>query len=221
MSDTPEMPRPETPKEAAKEVRAAEAAAIRRRWITLGEVLAVLAVSISALTLYLNWADRKDERADKAAQSRKASSRAAILVLNADTVKHDRITLKTTDPDQVVQSQTILFPHALDIAAVDTTGDPRIEAGWFEGALKKARAKAKLPDDSVGDERLPVAITTRFVVGGDAHENVALYDIGYGIAGRWIAGHSLSLRGLSRVATLKDAGAQAAVDARWARLTKP
>ncbi|KAK0338546.1 hypothetical protein LTR94_038208, partial [Friedmanniomyces endolithicus] len=77
------------PKEAAKEERAAEAAAIRRRWITLGEVLAVLAVSISALTLYLNWADKKDERADKAAEraaeSRKASSRAAILILNAES----------------------------------------------------------------------------------------------------------------------------------------
>lgn len=215
---------PETPKEAVKEERAAEAAAIRRRWITLGEVLAVLAVGISGLTLYLNWSDKQDERADKiaerAAESRKASSRAAVLVLNADSVKDDRIAIKATDPDQVIQSQSILFPRALGIAPVNTTGDPRIEAGWFDGALKKARAKAKLPDDSVGDEQLPVAITTRFVVDGDAHEAVALYDIGYGIAGRWIAGHSLSLRGLSRVETLKSGSAQAAVDARWARLTK-
>ncbi|WCP14336.1 hypothetical protein sphantq_02780 [Sphingobium sp. AntQ-1] len=212
MSETPET---DTPKEA----RAAEAAAIRRRWITLGEILAVLAVGISALTLYLNWADKKDQRAEKAAESRKASGRAAILVLNADSVKDDRIALKTTDPDQVVQSQTILFPRALGIAPVDTTGDPRIEADWFSDALKTARAKAKLPDDSVGDERLPVAITTRFVVGGDTHENIALYDIGYGVAGRWIAGHSLSLRGLSRVETLKPDSAQAMVDARWARLS--
>lgn len=215
MSDTPETP---------KETRAAEAAAIRRRWITLGEVLAVLAVSISALTLYLNWADKKDERADKAAEraaeSRKASSRAAALVLNADSVKDDQIALKPNDPDQVIQSQTILFPRALGIAPVDTTGDPRIEAGWFDSALKKARAKAKLPDDSVGDERLPVVITTRFVVSGDAHENVALYDIGYGIKGGWIAGHSLSLRGLSRVETVSSDKAQATVDTRWARLTK-
>lgn len=215
MSDTPETP---------KETRAAEAAAIRRRWITLGEVLAVLAVSISALTLYLNWADKKDERADKAAEraaeSRKANSRAAALVLNADSVKDDRIALRPTDPDQVIQSQTILFPRALGIPPVDTTGDPRIEAGWFDGALKKARAKAKLPDDSVGDERLPVVITTRFVVAGDAHDNVALYDIGYGIAGRWIAGHSLALRGISRVESVQGSNAQARVDARWARLTQ-
>ncbi len=217
MSETPQT---ETPPETPKETRAAEAAAIRRRWITLGEILAVLAVSISALTLYLNWADKQDERADKAAESRKASSRAAVLVLNAESVKDDRIVLKTTDPDQVVQSQTILFPRALGIAPVDTTGDPRIEADWFGDALKTARAKAKLPDDSVGDERLPVAITTRFVVDGETHDNVALYDIGYGIAGRWIAGHSLALRGLSRVELLKADSAQARVDARWTRLSK-
>jgi hypothetical protein len=203
-----------------KEERAKEAAAIRRRWITLGEVIAVLAVSISGLTLYLNYADKRDERADKAAESSKASARAAILVLSAYSVKDDSVALRPTDPDQVIQSQTILFPKALGLSPVETTGEPRIEARWFDTALKKARDKAKLPDDSVGDERLPVAITTRFVVDGDAHEATALYDIGYGISGGWIAGHNLKLRGLSRVKAIKSDGAQAAIDARWGRVTK-
>jgi len=211
MTDMPDSP---------KEARAAEAAAIRRRWITLGEVLAVLAVGISALTLYLNWSDKQDERADKASESRKASDRAARLTLNAMSIKADRITIAPGDPAQLVQSQTILFPRALGIEPVDTTGAPRIEAGWFDDALKKARDKAKLPDDSVGDEKLPVAIATRFTVGGETHEATALYDIGYGIAGGWIAGHSLSLRGLSRIEALDVAGAQSAVDARWARVSK-
>ncbi|MDO7833996.1 hypothetical protein Q4610_02965 [Sphingobium sp. HBC34] len=209
---------PETPTET-KEARAAEAAAIRRRWITLGEGVAVLAVAISALTLYLNWSDKQDERAARASENRKASSRAAALVLNAQTVTDERIAIRTADPDQIVQSQTILFPRALGIGPVDTTGAPRIEAGWFADALKTARDRAKLPDDSIGDERLPVAITTRFLVNGDAHDNVALYDIGYGISGRWIAGHSLALRGLSRVGTLTARDAQAKVDTRWARLS--
>lgn len=209
-------PPPET-----KEERAQEAAAIRRRWITLGEVIAVLAVSISALTLYTNWADKRDERSEKAAESSKASARSAKLVLNATDVQDDRMTLRPTDPDQVVQSQTIRFPAALGLAPVDTTGDPRVEARWFEKALKKARDKAKLPDDSVGDERLPVAITTRFVVDGDTHEAVALYDIGYGISGGWIAGHDLRLRGLSRVSAIEGPGAQAAIDTRWRKLTNP
>ncbi|MDI1296469.1 MAG: hypothetical protein PSY12_11385 [bacterium] len=204
MTDTPET---------TKEARAVEAAAIRRRWITLGELLAVLAVSISALTLYFNWADKSSEQADKAAESRKASARAATLILVAET-SDERLTLKPTAPGQVVQSQTILFPKALGIAPVETTGDPRIEADWFASALKKAREKAKRPDDSVGDERLPVAITTRFVVDGDSHQDIAIYDIGYGIAGRWLSGHRVNLRGLSLISH-SNAG-QTAIDNRWA-----
>ena len=81
---------------------------------------------------------------------------------------------------------------------------------------ERARDKAKLPDDSVGDEKLPVAIVTRFVVDGEPHESAALYDIGYGITGRWLAGHRLSLRGLSLVDAVTVAGAQKALDRRWA-----
>ena len=72
---------PEAVNETAKEARAKETAAIRRRWITLGEGIAVLAVTISALTLYINWSDKQDRRAEKAAESQAASVRAARLVL--------------------------------------------------------------------------------------------------------------------------------------------
>ena len=197
-----------------------EAASIRRRWITLGETLAVAAVLISGLTLYLNRADRQDERADRAAESSKASARAARLVLNAQPDGEDRLALKPADPNQMVQSQTILFPRALGIAAVETSGEARIEAGWFEAALKKAREAAKLPDDSIGDEKLPVVIMTRFIVNGDTHDDSAIYDIGYGIAGKWLSGHRLSLRGLSLVTHAGRADAQARIDAHWARQTK-
>jgi len=216
MMDEPEATS-ETAQEArAKEARAKEAAAVRRRWITLGEGIAVLAVTISALTLYINWSDKQETRAEKAAESQAASVRAARLVLHADSVEGDRIRLRPTDPSQVVQSQTILFPKALGLTPVDTTGEPRIEADWFADRLKQARETAKLPDDSVGDEKLPVAIVTRFVVDGEPHESAALYDIGYGITGRWLAGHRLSLRGLSLVDTVTAAGAQKALDRRWA-----
>ena len=47
------MLEPETPQQ-----QAAEAAAIRRRWITLGEVLAVAAVLISALTFWNSYQER-------------------------------------------------------------------------------------------------------------------------------------------------------------------
>ena len=207
MTETPDTP---------TEQRAAEAAAIRRRWITLGEMLALLAVSISGLTLYLNWSDKQDERADKAIASRQASVRAAKLVLNARADGDDRLILTPAAADQIVQSQTFVFPTALDIAPVSTTGEARIEARWFGNALKRARDKAKLPDNSVGDEKLPVFITTRFVVNGEAREDRAIYDIGYGISGRWLSGHDVALRGLSLVTRETGKSPAATVDARWA-----
>lgn len=225
MSDTPPRPESDAPAsasqakvEAKAEARAAEAAAIRRRWITLGEGLAVVAVLISGLTLWNSWSERSDSRAAKQVDEQRASSRAVTLVLTATASDDRTLSLKPGSADQSVQSQTIRFPTALGAAPADTTGEPRIEAGWFERDLKKARDRAGLPDDSRGDERLPIAITTRFLVDGEAHEDVALYDLGYTITGRWLTGHSVTLRGLSLVSHANDSNAQTKLDARWAAL---
>lgn len=199
----------------------AEKAAIRRRWITLGEVLAVLAVVISGLTLWNNWSERSESAADKAAQAREASTKAATLVLTAEADGDDVLTLTPAAPEQSVQSQTVAFPTALGVAPARTTGEPRIEAAWFAKALEKAREAAGLPDDSRGDEQLPVAITTRFLVDGHPHEDVAIYDLGYTISGRWLSGHSVKLRGLSLVARTTGVQAKRALDARWKALFKP
>jgi hypothetical protein len=216
-----DLPQPEpipTRAEANAEVRAAEAAEIRRRWITLGEVLAVIAVLISALTLWNSWSERRDSIAVKSEDAQRASAKAATLVLIAADPGERALVLKPASAEQSVQSQRILFPTALAAAPAETTGEPRIEAGWFEDSLKKARTAARLPDNSRGDERLPVAIVTRFLVDGQPHEDVALYDIGYTISGRLLAGHSVTLRGLSLVASVKSSNAQAKLDARWKQL---
>jgi hypothetical protein len=210
-----DQPSPETGIEA----RAEEAAAIRRRWLTLGEMLAVAAVLISALTLWLNWSERSDDRLQKAVETSHASIRAATLTLNAQSAANGkRIDLRAASPDQQIQEQRIAFPKQLGIDPIDTTGEPRIEAAWFEDALKKAREKAGLPDDSRGDERLPVIVTTRFLTEGQLHEDVTLYDIGYTIRGRMLSGHVLTLRGLSLARHLKSENAAAQLAARAARL---
>lgn len=211
------MPNPEKPTSEAK-AQAAEAAAIRRRWITLGEVLAVVAVVISALTLWNNWSERSDSEAIKAADAHKQSRRAVTMVLVSNSVGGSELALTPASSEQSVQSQTILFPSALEVDPAETTGEPRIEAGWFQSELKKARNAAGLPDNSRGDERLPVVITTRFLVDGETHEDVALYDIGYSVSGRLLTGHDVTLRGVSLVSRVKAGDAQAKLDARWKRL---
>ncbi|TGX46584.1 hypothetical protein E5A74_03740 [Sphingomonas naasensis] len=186
--------------------------------MTLAEVLAVVAVLISGLTLWNSWSERSDSKAVKTAEAERASARAATLVLIVADRGERALSLKPAAAEQSVQSQTITFPTPLGAAPAQTTGEPRIEAGWFEGALKKAREAAGLPDNSRGDEQLPVVIRTRFLVDGEPHDDVALYDIGYTISGRLLAGHNVKLRGLSLVSRLNDVDAQTKLDARWKRL---
>ncbi|WP_294253515.1 hypothetical protein [uncultured Sphingomonas sp.] len=193
----------------------AEAAKVRRRWITLGEVLGVAAVLISGLTLWNNWNDRRETKAEKAATEQRASAKVAKLVLVAADGGKQTLALRPAAAEQSVQSQTILFPTALGVSPATTTGEPRIEGGWFEHALVKAREAAGLPDNSRGDERLPVAIVTQYLADGDPHEDVALYDVGYTISGKFLGGHSVTLRGISLVAKVKRDHAQARLDARW------
>ena len=102
MSETPEEKR--------------EAAAIRRRWITLGEVLAVVAVLISAATLWNSYAERKSTEAERSAAAQKEARTETALVLRARVVDDGRrLSLEAVDGDQVIQSQSIAFPSKLGV----------------------------------------------------------------------------------------------------------
>ena len=53
----------------------AEAARIRRRWLTLGEILAVAAVAISGLTFWNSYSERRHTEEARVAESRAATRR--------------------------------------------------------------------------------------------------------------------------------------------------
>ena len=192
-----------------------EARAIRRRWITLGEAVAVAALVISGLTLWNSYAERKSSEVEQAQQASHSDVVAQSLRLKAArTDKDRRLDLTAVRDDQVIQSQTIRFPASLGLSAVDTAGDARIEASWFEDALKKARSAAGRKETTAGDERLPVEIVTRFSVDGADHVDDSLYDVGYGVEGHFLAGSSVLLHGLSRNGAAAAHG-QAEIDRRW------
>src|SRR5690606_440947 len=130
-------------------------------------------------TFWNSYSERSNAEADRAATARKTDAAAATLLLRARPQSEGRsLVLEAGRPDQVIQSQTIRFPIALGVSRVETTGDARIESAWFADGLRRARRDADRPEESVGDERLPVAITTRYLVDGTTHEDVAIYDIG-------------------------------------------
>ena len=191
-----------------------EAARTRRRWLTLAEILGVTAVAISGLTLWNSYQQRTGEEAEKAAARQSASAAAQNLLLRGTPDREGaRLALAPADADQTIQDQKILFPSPLGLAAVETVSEPRIEARWFARALIRARG-----DENAGrgDARMPVAIETRFVSGGELHRDVALYDLGYRVEeGGLLGGDDVRLRGLARIERVAPARAQARLDALW------
>ena len=198
------MPDSETPQQQA------EAAAIRRRWITLGEVLAVAAVVISGLTFWNSYQERSSAEAEKAAEKQEKSAKARTLILSA-SVDGRNLELAARDPEQAIQGQTITFPSALGVSAIDTV-DPRIEAKWIEAAADKISGKAKRS----GDARLPIAITTRFLSGGESYTDTAIYDVGYRVD-EGLLDSDVELLGLSLVERGTAKSAQPKLDALWKR----
>lgn len=190
---------------------------MRRRWITLAEVLGVIAVLISGLTLWNSYQQRSAEEADKAAARTEAAAEAQILLLRAPPDRDGRtLSLASAGTGQTIQNQTISFPGPLGVAAIDTLIEPRIEASWFEQALLRARQASGGQEEGRGDERVPVAITTLFFSGGAMHRDSAIYDIGYRVEGGGLfGGHKVRMRGISRVETVSPRGVQARLDAIW------
>lgn len=188
-----------------------EAAAIRRRWITLGEILAVVGVLISGLALWNSWSERSLAEKERAEQKARQANVSRTLLLKPSG-GGKRLALAAHDPDQAIQSQTLVFPSALALGAFETT-EPRIEAEWVKRALKKAQGK----DEKVhGDARMPVAITTRFVADGRAFTDTALYDVGYKASGGGLfEGREVELKGLSLIERASAAKAQQRLDALW------
>lgn len=199
----------------------ADAKARRWRWITLAEVLAVATVVISALALYDAHSTRTQEEADRiAAQGKEAAKVDRLTLIGTARDEGRSLRLEPAVAGQVVQSQVVRFPAALGVAPAETTGDPRLEAEWFAEGLKKARRTAGQKDDSIGDERLPIAIETRYLAGGVIRRDRAIYDLGYTISGQFLGGSSVRLRGLALVA--RPAGDVAAMlDKRWSAGHRP
>lgn len=194
-----------------------EKARVRRRWLTLGELLAILAVAISGLTLWNSYRERTNAEAQRHADAAQSRLKAAVLTLKAIPDKDGRtLALTPRAEEQAIQGQTIRFPSALGLSPAETSSDARIERGWIEGALVRARKTAGVRDATIGDARVPVLIETRFLADGDPHTDRAVYQLGYATSHSLIGGTTMHLKGLSRVGGVPSDGAgRARIDAMW------
>ncbi len=204
-----EQPRdPELQVAATDAVAKAEAAATRRRWINLGEFIAVAGLLIAGGSLYLNWADHRADEADKQVASVKAAREQSRFDVRAVPASNGSALQLQHDERHAIRDATITFPTALGVGTKDTVADT-IDRGWFDHALLKATDDA--PDKKAG--RLPVLIALTYWDGDTPRTTHGIYDIGWKAEGGFPFGRSVKLESL-RLHEL--GGSQKRVDAIWA-----
>ena len=193
----------------------AERRAARRRWITFGEVVAAAGLIIAALSLYLNWSDRRADEAERRAEQAEARTSAA------ERGRHVGLVATDADGDVLafkaaacaLQSADISFPSALGVAAQSTTLNPRIDADWFAKPLLAALDPAKAEAG-----RLPVLIESRCTSEtGDRLER-AIYEVPFSVDSRFLRGKAIRLSGLVLREYVTAANGQARLDAAWRKL---
>jgi len=205
----PPPPDPVIQSVAQQAVERAEAAATRRRWVTLAEVVGVAGLIIAALSLWMSWSDRRADEQEKRAE-RASESKARTLVLLTATPERGGSRLALKDDAHPIQSIDVRFPTALGVSDQSSVLEPHIQADWFSAAILAATDGG--PDAVEG--RLPVLITSSYWDADKQRTDSAIYDVIWEIHGRIARGRAFNLKGI----ILRERTSQPArLEALWAR----
>ncbi|HZZ31496.1 MAG TPA: hypothetical protein VFE10_05830 [Phenylobacterium sp.] len=195
------------------------------RWLSLAELVGITAVVIAGLGYLDTHRERAQTARERAAEAREKQAEAKagalkliFLMTGTPEAGGDRLRLATVHSEQVIQTQAVSFPTEIRADAAQTTGNPRIEAGWFEGGLSKA---LHARDDKRHQGRLPVGVATSFIEDGQAKTDQSIYLIGYSTHPRVLRSDKVEMEGLSLVRRGVSGDLQAAVDAVWAKQNPP
>lgn len=184
----------------------AEARAIRRRWLTIGELVAVAGVIIAGVSLWLSWADKRDEANQKASAASKAAAAETRLELRA-TVSDGGRQIVLADPEHEILDTAVAFPRSLGVSGQSPVLS-RIESSWFSGAVLAATDKGA--DEREG--RLPVLVTLSYRAGEATKQDRAIVELVWKTSGRMLAGRELRVE----AARIRERGGdQARIDALW------
>ena len=193
------------------------------RWLTLAEVVGLVAVVIAGLGYWDSHRERSFEERERAAAERQRMAEAhagalkqTFLMTATPQGSGDWLRLASVHPEQVIQTQSLIFPTEVRANSVETTGNPRIEAGWLAAGLAKAE-KARGRGGKEAQGRLPIGIVTVYIEDGQTKTDRALYLLGYSLHPRVLRSDRVELEGLSLVRRGVGENVQAAVDGLWPR----
>jgi hypothetical protein len=157
----------------------------RRRWISLGEVIAMAALIISALGLWITWNGSQKNEPTRIVEQKQS----VPLVLRATVERDGRaLAIEPVESSHALQSLALTFPGATPI---EVGSDGRLEASAVQAAIQDA--------DRKGAKKVRVRIAARYVEAGTDRRSTGSYSLSY----RWeggglFGGKSVRLTGLSR-----------------------
>jgi hypothetical protein len=185
----------------------AEAAATRRRWINLGEFVAVVGLIIAGVSLYLNYADRKADLADKQAEKTSAARDKARYEVKSSVRKNDIII--SADDHHQLGDVTVTFPSALGLSE-QTSSTQTIPVDWYESGLRKAIDGG--PRTQTG--KLPIVLTVNYFDDDTPMKITGVFDIIWRTNGR-IPPLSRELK-IIALKRHESGGSQKRIDQLWA-----
>lgn len=158
----------------------------RRRWISLGELIALGALVISALGLWITWRATGEDKPTRVVEQRQSIP----LTLRGKAVEDGRaLDIAPVEESHALESLTITVKGA---SPISVGSDGRLDANDLEPALEAA-------EERKGAQTVPVRIAARYVEMGKDRRSSGTYALRY----RWeggglFGGRSLRLLGLSR-----------------------
>ena len=159
----------------------------RRRWINLGEIIALAALVVSALGVWIAW--KSSSGGDKT--TRVVEQRQAIPLTLRGTVSDDgrELVIAPVEESHALESLSVTIKGA---SPIELGSDGELAASAVESALKSR-------DEAKGPHSVPVKIAARYVELGKDRRTAGNYALRY----RWeggglFGGRTLRLTSLSR-----------------------
>jgi hypothetical protein len=158
----------------------------RRRLINLGELIAIAALAVSAVGVWIAWKSSSEDKPTRVVEQRQA-----IPLTLRGTVQNEgrALVIEPVEQSHALESLTLTIKGA---SPIELGSDGKLDASSVESAVGNK-------DDAKGAHSLPVRIDARYVELGKDRRGGGNYVLRY----RWeggglLGGRSLRLTGLGR-----------------------
>ena len=159
-----------------------------RRWITFGELIALAALIVSGVGVWLSWKSSGDDKPTRIVEQRSAIPLALRGTVNGDG---STLTFVPADSGHALESLTVTIKGA---SPIEVGSDGKLGASDVEAALKGHDKEAKDVTLSV-----PAKVRARYVEDGVERSGGGSYRLRYKWEGGGLfGGRSLHLVGLIR-----------------------